>query len=231
MSQRSVARMAGLFYLAYIVIYAASTFIQGKPIVWGDAAATANAIEASQGIFRLGIAMELIAALLFLLAAWSLYALFKPFNKDLALLFLLLNLVGVGIECVTTTIHFMALMLDTGSASMAAFKPDQMQTLGLIFLKVSGFGNMTCTLFYGVWLFPLGVLAIKSRLLPKIFGILLILDGISLMISFVQIWFFPGYEKWTYPLYPIMFIAEFGLGLWLAIMGVNDRTSTPAVAG
>ncbi len=231
MSQRSIAKIAGLFYLAYIVIFAASQFIQGKPIVSGDAAATANAIVASQGMFRLGVTLELIAAILFLLAAWSLYALFKPVNQDLALLFLLLNLVGVGIECVYTMIHFAALFLDTGSASMAAFKPDQMQTLGLIFLKVSGMGSMACTLFYGVWLFPLGVLVIQSRMLPKVFGILLILDGASLMICFVQMWFFPGYEKWQYPLYPVMFIAECGLGLWLAIKGVKDRVTTPTVAG
>ena len=231
MSQRSIARIAGLLYLAYIVIFAASQFIQGKPIVWGDAAATANAIVASQEMFRLGVTLELIAALLFLLTAWSLYALFKPVNKDLALLFLLLNLVGVSIECVDTMIHFAALLLDTGSAPMAAFKPDQLQTLGLIFLHVSGIGSMACTLFYGVWLFPLGVLAIQSRMLPKIFGILLILDGTSLLICFLQMWFFPGYEKWLYPLYPVMFIAECGLGLWLAIKGVKDRAATPAVAG
>ncbi len=213
--------MAGLLYLAFIITFATSTFIQGRPIVWEDAAATANAIAAAQEMFRLGVTMELVAALLFLLTAWALYVLFKPVNKDLALLFLLLNLVGVGIECVDTLIHFAALMLDTGSASMTAFKPDQLQTLGLIFLKVSSSGNMVCSLFYAVWLFPLGVLAITSRLLPKVFGILLILDGISLMICFVQMWFFPGYEKWMYPLYPVMFIAEFGLGLWLAIMAVK----------
>jgi hypothetical protein len=229
LSQRGVARLAGVLYLAYIVTFAASTFIQGKPIKWDDAAATANAITASQGIFRLGVSMELIAALLFLLSAWSLYMLFKPVSKDLALLFLLLNLVGVGIECVDTLIRFAALMLDTASASMAAFRPDQLQTLGLIFLKVSSNGNMVCALFYAVWLFPLGFLAIKSRLLPKVFGILLILDGISLMICFVQTWFYPGYEKWMYPLYPVMFIAEFGLGVWLAIVAVRASEPKPAL--
>ena len=218
-----VARLAGIFYLAYIVVYAASTFIQGKPIAWENAAATANAIVASQGVFRIGVSMELIAALLFLLAAWALYVLFKPINSELALLFLLLNLVGVAIECVATLLHFAALMLCTDTATLSAFKPDELQTLGLIFLKLSGSGSMVCGPFYAAWLFPLGLLVIKSRLLPKVIGVLLILDGISLMICLVQEWFIPGYEKWMYPLYPVMFVAEFGLGLWLAIAGVKDR--------
>jgi hypothetical protein len=39
-------------------------------------------------------------------------------------------------------------------------------------------------------LLPLGLPAIESSLLPKVFEILLILDEASLMICFVQIWFF-----------------------------------------
>lgn len=226
-----IARMAGLLYLAYIVIFADSSFIQGKPIAWGNAAATANAIVAAQGLFRLGVTMELIAALLFLLAAWALYVLFRPINRDLALLFLLLNLVGVVIECVATLIHFSALIAYQYSTSTGASGPDQLQTLGLLFLKVSSGGGMVTVLFYGAWLFPLGYLAIKSRLLPKIFGVLLILDGVSLMICFVQLWFFPAYQKWTYPLYPVMFIAECGLALWLAIMGVKLSESSSVVTG
>lgn len=227
-SQHKVARIAGLLYLAYIVIFAVSSFIQGKPIAWGNPVATASNIVTAQGLFRLGVVMELIAALLFLLAAWALYVLFKPVSRDLALLFLLLNLVGVAIECVATLGHFSALMVYQDSTSLAAFRPEQLQTIGWLLLKISSGGATVTVLFYGAWLYPLGYLAIKSRLLPKIFGILLIVDGCRLMICFFQLWFFPGHERWTYPLYPVMFIAEFGLALWLAIKSVKDNEPTPA---
>jgi len=62
---------------------------------------------------------------------------------------------------------------------------------------------------------------VKSRLVPKVLGVLLLLDGSALLVCFVQLSIFPGYEKWMYPLYPIMLIAELGLGLWLAIKGVK----------
>ena len=72
---------------------------RSKLIVFGDAAATANNIMASEWQFRIGFTGDLVSAVFFLLTAWALYVLLKPVNKDLALLFLLLNLGGVAVQC------------------------------------------------------------------------------------------------------------------------------------
>jgi len=45
----------------------------------------------------LGLVVALLSAFLFLMAAWGLYVLLRPVNRDLALLFLVLNAVGVAI--------------------------------------------------------------------------------------------------------------------------------------
>ena len=65
-SQRKVARMAGLLYLIYIVTFAFSSFVQNKPIAGEDAAVTARNIMASVWLFRIGFMSEVIAALFFL---------------------------------------------------------------------------------------------------------------------------------------------------------------------
>ena len=52
---------------------------------------------ASASQFRIGFVLDLVSAVLFLLTAWALYVLLKPVNKNLALLFLLLNLGGVAV--------------------------------------------------------------------------------------------------------------------------------------
>jgi hypothetical protein len=225
-SQRTVARMAGLLYLIYIVTTACSSFLQNKPIAGDDAATTARNIMASVGLFRVGFTTELIATLFFLLTAWALYVLLKPVNKNLALLFLLVNLVGVAVESILTLIHFAALLLLSGDDYLKAFKPDQLQALAMFFLDLGGSGNMVTVLFFGIWLFPLGYLVMKSGFVPRILGILLVLDGLCLMICFFQLCLFPGHEKMTYPLYPVMFVAEFGLGLWLLIKGVKVQPQT-----
>lgn len=225
-SQRKVAGIAGLLYLIYIVTFAFSSFVQNKPIVGEDAAVTARNIMASQWLFRIGFMSEVVATLFFLLAAWALYVLLKPVSKDLALLFLLLNLAGVAVECILTLIHFAALSLLSGADYLKVFKADQLQALAMLFLNLGGSGNMITVLFYGMWLFPLGYLVVKSGFLPRILGILLILDGLCLLVCFFQLCLFPGHEKMTYPLYPVMFIAEFGLALWLLIKGARAKLQT-----
>ena len=222
-SRRKLAILAGYLYLAYIVLTVFYTFIDHKPLVWDDPVAMALNIADSAWIIRIRYMSEVISALLFLSTAWALYALLKPVGKNLALLFVLFNLAGVAVECVCALIQIDALLLLGDPNYLHAFNPSQLQTLSLFFLGLSGSGNMILTLFYGAWLFPLGYLVYKSGFLPRFLGVLLLLDGLSLMICFVQLCLFPGHEKLMYPLYPIMFIAEFGLAMWLIIKGVKEQ--------
>lgn len=216
------ARMAGFFYLAYILVFIVSNTLQNRLIDWSDPGLTARSIAAAPGLFRLGVALELVASLLFLLTAWALFAVFERVDRSLALLFLVLNAVGVAIESAFALLHYAALTVCQSAEYMKGFSDDQWHTFMQLWLKVSAAGNMATVLFYGAWLFPLGYLVMRSRLLPRILGLLLLLDGASLVLCFLQVWLWPGHERWTYPLFPIMFVAEFGLGLWLVIRGVNE---------
>jgi hypothetical protein len=230
-----IARTAGALYLTFGVMFAFSFFVQAKPLVSGDstaaAVATAKNILASQFLFRLGFVSEVVAVMFFVLAAWALYVLLKPVNKNLALLFVLVNLAGVAIECSSTAAHFAALMLLSDAEYLKAFRPDQLQAMATFFLNYDGIGQLIAALFYGVWLFPLGYLIYKSGFLPKALGALLILDGFCVPTFFFMGFLFPGHDKLLYPLYPVMFIAEFGLALWLLIKGVNDRRPSLVESG
>jgi hypothetical protein len=221
-SRRKTAQTAGLLYLIYFIIFPISSYLQHKSIVWGDPAATARNIIASERMFRVGFMTDIVATLVFLLMAWALYVLLKPVGRNLALLFLLLNLVGATLECCRSVILFAAVPIVSGGDPLRVFQPDQLHTLALLFASVSGSASIITTLFYGVWLFPLGYLVFKSNFLPRILGILLIADAAALVICFLQKCLLPGREKWTHPLFPIIFIAEFGLTLWL-LMGVKDE--------
>ena len=106
--------MAGFFYFIYVVITIPSDVCRDRFIVLGDAAATANNIMASEWLFRLSFVGDLLSAVFFLLAAWALYVLLKSVNKDLALLFLLLNLGGVAVYSINLLNQFAALLLLSG---------------------------------------------------------------------------------------------------------------------
>ncbi|MGZ8879576.1 MAG: DUF4386 domain-containing protein [Halobacteriota archaeon] len=222
-SPRKTARMAGLFYLIFIVTLALSSLIRSRLIVFGDAAATANTIMGSELLFRIGFVTELVSAVFFLLAAWALFVLLKPVNKNLALLFLLLNLSGVAVECMNTLNLFAALQFLSGANYLNVFQIGQLQAMAMSFLNSYTNGFMIAQIFFGAWLLPLGYLVFKSGYLPRILGILLMIDFFGVLIWFFQFFLFPSYGVVSYPSYVVGFIAEFSLSLWLLIKGVNEE--------
>jgi len=222
-SPRKTARMAGLFYLIFILTTVSATYIRGRFIVAGDAAATASNIVASQGLFRVGFVTELVSAVFFLLAAWALYVLLKPVNRNLALLFLLLNLGGVAVECINALNLYAALQFLSGANYLAAFQTGQLQALAMSYLDLYTNGFLIAQIFFSAWLLPLGYLVYKSRFLPKFLGLLLILDFFGNMSWFLQGFLLPDYKILAYPGNAISFIAEIALTVWLLVMAVKEQ--------
>jgi hypothetical protein len=222
-SNMKTARVAGSFYLAFIAFTLLAELVRSRLIVFGDPAATANNIIASQWLFRVGFVSELLSALFFLSAAWALYSLLKPVNNNLALLCLLLNLCGVGVESINMLNQYAALQLLSGANYLNVFQTAQLQALAMSYLYSYTDGFMIAQIFYGAWLLPLGYLVYKSGLLPRILGILLIIDFFGVLIWFSQFFLLPGYAWITYPGLAASFVAEFSLAVWLLVKGVRDR--------
>ena len=225
-SIKKTARMAGILYFIYFVIHIfADVFGRSKIIIFGDAATTAQNIVASGWQFRIGIMSDLIGAVFFLLAAWALYGLLKPINNNLALLFLLLNLGGVAIQSFSDLFLVASQLLINGADYLKVFQADQIQALSMIFLYLYRNGFMIAQIFYGAWLFPLGYLVFKSGFLPKILGIVLMAHCVTWLMTTFLFFLLPSFNAITYISYPLGFVAEFGLTLWLLIMGAKDQPS------
>ncbi len=218
------ARMAGLLYLAYFATFFLADngvhYTAAGPV---DGAAIAHNIVASERLFRIGFVSFILAAVFFLLAAWALYVLLKPVNKDLALLFVLLNLGGVVIKCASLFCEFAALVLLSSADYLKVFQADQVQALAILFLNVYKNGFMIAQIFFSIWLLPLGYLVFKSGFLPRILGILLIVDCFAILIWFFQFILFPGYEAISNLCLVESFIAEASLCLWLLVKGVKPE--------
>ena len=228
-TNKKTARMAGFLYLIYIVT---SIFANGlgrsKLIVLGDAATTARNIMASAWQFRIAFLVDLVAAVLFLLTAWALYVLLKPVNKNLALLFLLLNLGGVAVSCFSDLFLIASQLLLSGADYLKVLQAVQLQALAMLSLYLYKYGFMgIAQIFFGAWLFPLGYLVFKSGFLPRFLGVILMVHCVVWLMSALQFFLFPGFIGMTfvgitYLSNPIGFISEFGLTLWLLIMGAKD---------
>jgi hypothetical protein len=223
-SINKTARMAGALYFIYMLTHIMSDAWRDSFIVIGDAAATASHIMAHQGSFTLTAVGDLLAAALFFLAAWALYVLLKPVNETLALLFLLLNLAGVAIQCFSDLFLFASQLLMNSPDYLNVLQSDQLQSLAMFFLDLREKGFLIAQLFFGAWLFPLGYVVFKSGFLPKILGIVLMVHCFTWLLTFFQSFLFPGFTAITYVSWPLGFIAEFGLTAWLLIKGAKDQS-------
>lgn len=225
-TNKKAARMAGGLYLTYIIVAILADVIgRSSLIVYGDAATSARNIAASALQFRIGFVGDLVAGVLFLLTAWALYVLLRPVNQHLAMLFLLLNLGGVAVQCFNDLNLLAALLLSSGADYLKVFQADQLQALVMLFLNLYKNGFWICQIFFGAWLFPLGYLVFKSGILPKILGMILMVHCVVWLTTFLQYFLFPGFTAITYVSYPLGLIAEFGLSLWLLVMGTREHES------
>lgn len=222
-SIKNTARMAGFLYLIFIATSIFANVSRTKLIVSGDAIATAENILASKWLFRFGFMSDILSGVLFLLAAWALYVLLKPVDKNLALLFLLLNLGGVAVQCLNMLNLFSAVLLLSGVDYLKVFQTDQLQSLAMLFLDLHKNGFMIAQVFYGAWLFPLGYLVFKSGYLPRILGIVLMIECFAWLLYPFQFFFFPAYVVISYLSFAVGFIGEFSLTFWLLIKGVEEQ--------
>jgi hypothetical protein len=108
---------------------------------------------------------------------------------------------------------------------MQVFSFGQLEGMAYLSISVYKLGFVTAQLFFGTWLFPLGYLVYRSGFLPRSLGVLLLLDGIAVMIWFLQALLLPDYPAIRTPGLVISFIAEVGLALWLLVVGVRPVDS------
>ena len=223
-STKKAARFAGLLYLLMSIpapltlIYIPSTLI-----VSGDAAATAGNIRASESLFRLGIAGNLLGQTIFIFVGLALYELFKGVNRRLALVMLVLVLVSVPIGFVNELNQIAALILLSGANFLSAFDPRQLNALLMLFLKLHGNGFLVVEVFWGLWLFPFGVLVYRSGFLPRILGVLLIPAGFAYLAVTTSHLLFPHYGDLVSRVATVLQLGELPIIFWLLIMGAKDQ--------
>lgn len=222
-SPKKTAKLAGLFYLINIITgLFTEIFVRSNIIVWENAAATAQNIVASQLLFRTGIISDLLMTTSYLLMGLTFYILLKQVNKNVALVMLSLNTVGVAILALNLLYQFTPIILLSGADFLKAFSADQLNALIMLFLTLHKYGYIIAGISWSVYLLPLGYLVYKSGYFPKFLGISLMIAPLyGLSDLFIQI-MFPKYLVITYPFIVIAMVAEFSFAFWLLFKNVKN---------
>jgi len=212
--------VAGLCYLAVI---AGGLFAEGvvrrSLIVPGDPAATAGAILENEALWRLGLAVHLLYLVPALAMKVIVSGLFRSTEPTLARLALVFGVAAVTVEAVALVSLSVPLVLIENGATLAA----RVDAPALIYLATRLFANgfaFSLLLFAGFCVL-IGLLIVRSRLLPRAIGAMMIVAGICYVVNTSAMIVSPDIFERINPaiLLPIL-LGELSLALWLLLKGV-----------
>ncbi|MBV6449856.1 MAG: hypothetical protein MHPDNHAH_00569 [Anaerolineales bacterium] len=233
-SPKRLARIAGVLYLV-VAIFAGYAF---NVFTWlyvaGDAAATAANVIASAGIVRLAVVADLIQVTAWVFLALTLYRLLQHVHPGAAFAMVTLVAIGAGIACFNNVFAFEGMRVVTDGSYAAVFGVGGTNALVLMLLDTQHYGVAIVSLFYGLWLIPLGYLVYKSGMFPKALGVALISVCVCYHVKLLAAFLAP--DLWTafqgYVSIPI-WVFELWMVLYLLIIGVRTvkpDLNKPAVA-
>ena len=181
-SNSKTARLAAalFFFVGMPLSLWGQSYVLGKIFVPQDPVGTATNLLSNEFLFRMSIVCHLIDKLSFVFIVLLFYRIFRPIDKWLSGFMLGSVLAYVPIVFVFEVANFTALMI-LKSGPRPSFDVAQQQEVVYWLLRMHsyGVGIGMGKLFAGLCFIPFGVLVFRSRLVPGIIGILLIICGVG----------------------------------------------------
>ncbi len=223
---RQAALIAGFAYLLNPVTYA-EFVLYPKLVMPGHIDRTVQNIGAHSGLFGAAIVCYLVNYIGDVVIAWALYALFAPVNRALSLL-------AAWFQLVYTAIAFVGVLNLIGVYHMLTM-PEFPRLFGAgpmqaqIDLLIHGFRYdwSIGLVFFAIHLVLVGYLIFRSSYVPKIIGIILIIDGLGWVIDGLQPYLYPNVDL---GLLSLTSLGELVFMLWLLIMGWRVKEPSPRPA-
>ena len=226
LSPRATSRIAGILYLLIIAsgIFA-EFFVRTGLIVSGEPAVTVNNIAVSIGLFKLGIAGDIVMIICDIAIALIFYHLLKPVNKSLSLLAAFFRLVQAAVLGANLLSLFKVVQIVGKADYLSGFSPDQINSMVMMNLDSHTTGYSLALVFFGFSILILGYLIFKSGYIPKILGVLLIIASIGYLTDSFASFLFANYEVYKDIFQTVVFapafIGELAFALWLLLKGVK----------
>ena len=224
-SPETTARLAGALWLIVIAVSIASLFAAPSVNTNGSAAETAASILAAETPYRLAFALLFVGSLCYLGVTALLYELLRPVSRSVALFGALAGLAGLTIGAASAVNELGALDLLKQASTAAPATANQLQAIAQFALR-DGPEFKVGMVYFGLQIASIGYLILRSTLVPRIIGGVLVAGGLSYMISSFATFVAPAVGARLSPLViPIAILGEGSLTLWLVFKGVNVNAS------
>ena len=222
-SQRLRARLAGALYLVVIAGGLFAAIVQGSLTVSGDSAATASAIAAQESLWRWGIGVHLVylagAALVMYVL---LYRIFQPAQPALALVALAFALVSAAVEGAALLQLYVPLAIGQSRGGLVGMSEQERQAIAYLAIRIYETGFGFALFFFSGFCAATGGLILRSQLVPRLIGVLMVAAGVCYFVSSLATVVAPPLSALLLPwiLVPCL-VGEASLATWLLVKGTR----------
>ena len=219
-----LARTAGLYYLVVAVLGAFAHIVRGQVYVPGDAMSTAARVLENADLVRYSLVADLVQATFLVFVVLTLHRLLHHVDTRVARAMVLFVVIAVAITTLNMVNQLGALLVATDPSYAAAFGVDGAEALVMLLLDLQHHGYLIAQIFFGLWLFPLGLLAWRSGMFPRVIAALLVTASTSYLVDVLLQFLAPTAADAVNPALVTLFIlAEASLLGFLLAKGVLNR--------
>jgi len=116
-----------------------------------------------------------------------------------------------------------ALIILSDADFLSVFEKPQLDALAYVFLRLHSHGLQAIEIFWGLWLFPFGLLVYRSRFIPRILGVLLFFAGFAYLLSSFTSVVLPQYKATISTFVMVLEFGELPIIFWLLIVGAKAQ--------
>jgi hypothetical protein len=216
---KRTARITGLAYLGLAISGLLGYFmIHGQLYVPDDATRTAANLVAHEELARLGIVTDVAMVLTQAATAVSFWTLFRPVHP-----------VAAGSIAAFGLVNSMVILMATTCSATAldvALRADVTSTSdALLLYDLNAAASSLGSLFFGLWLIPMGMVAGRSGYMPRPLGRILIGGGVGYILSVLVASLVPDGPGVVHALTVPATIGELWMVGYLLIKGVADGST------
>ena len=224
-SKKKAARIAGLLYILLALTGVFSlVYVPTSLVVFGDATATAENIRSSELLFRSGILSGLVSNVIFVFLVLALYHLLKEISHKQAMLMVTLVVISVATGFANTINQLGALIALSGADFLSVFEKPQLDAVAYLFIRLNSWGTQIIQIFWGLWLFPFGLLVYRCGFIPKILGVLLMIAGFGYLLGSFMFQILPQYVDALSTFIMVLEMGELQIIFWLLIVGAKAQS-------
>ena len=224
--QNAIARCAGLVYLLVVLtgIYSL-LYVPAQLSAPGDAVEPIRHLAERAPLARSGLVVLLIDQLCFLILPVLLYRLLSSTDRVAARLMVGLAWISVPLVLAAIAQRLGAVNLMSDPVLANAIEMSQRQALAIAAQRQYGNNLLMASIFWGLWLLPLGWLIWRSRRLPRVLGALLFVGGLGLVIDVIGKLMLPNWSEMAIAGYVTLPAAVGEIGACLYLLMFRSRPS------